>query len=125
MIFNAIIPIRKKDIFKKNNQELFFYEKSLREYTIDHLTNSKNINNIFISYDEEIIKQMLSGLDTNDYMPIIIKNRKKAIREGYLMLEENDIMLIAGKGHENYQEINKTRIPFSDIHEVKQLINLK
>ena len=74
---------------------------------------------------EEIIKQMLSGLDTNDYMPIIIKNRKKAIREGYLMLEENDIMLIAGKGHENYQEINKTRIPFSDIHEVKQLINLK
>ena len=74
---------------------------------------------------EEIIKQMLSGLDTNDYVPIIIKNRKKAIREGYLMLEENDIMLIAGKGHENYQEINKTRIPFSDIHEVKQLINLK
>ena len=60
MIFNAIIPIRKKDIFKKNNQELFFYEKSLWEYTIDHLTNSKNINNIFISYDEEIIKQMIS-----------------------------------------------------------------
>jgi len=48
---------------------------------------------------------------------IAIEDRKEAIIQGSLMLEENDCLVVLGKGHEDTQEINGSKIHFSD-HEV-------
>jgi UDP-N-acetylmuramoyl-L-alanyl-D-glutamate--2,6-diaminopimelate ligase len=50
-------------------------------------------------------------------------DRRKAIKEGIKMLEKGDILLIAGKGHENYQILKDTVIPFNDIEVVKGIFN--
>lgn len=55
---------------------------------------------------------------------IKIPDRKKAIRYAIEIAEKNDIVLIAGKGHEEYQIIGNTKVPFSDRDEVIQAINL-
>ena len=43
-----------------------------------------------------------------------ISDRKQAIRTGVMMAKPGDILLVAGKGHEKYQEINGHRFPFDD-----------
>jgi UDP-N-acetylmuramoyl-L-alanyl-D-glutamate--2,6-diaminopimelate ligase len=43
-----------------------------------------------------------------------ITDRKEAIRSGVMMAKAGDILLVAGKGHEKYQEINGRRYPFDD-----------
>ena len=40
------------------------------------------------------------------------------------LAKQNDIILIAGKGHEKYQEIKGEKIPFDDMHELKQSLNI-
>ena len=52
----------------------------------------------------------------------IIYDRKKAIQEGIKMLKENDILLILGKGHEEYQVIDNKKIFFSDLYTVYDII---
>ncbi len=49
----------------------------------------------------------------------IIEDRRAAIKEAMTSSQENDIVLIAGKGHENYQEINGVKHPFSDVIEAR------
>ena len=65
---------------------------------------SENPNNI--------ISDMLHNLDKFNYE--IILNREKAIIKGIQMLEKNDILLVLGKGHENYQIINGVKYHFDD-----------
>ena len=60
----------------------------------------------------EIIKDMLQNLDNNNYEIEI--NREKAIIKGIQMLKKNDILLVLGKGHENYQIINDIKYDFDD-----------
>lgn len=60
---------------------------------------------------EDIIVDIIPGID-REYSANI--DRKKAIIECLLEMEENEILLIAGKGHEEYQEIKGTKHPFSD-----------
>ncbi|MDC0405511.1 hypothetical protein OAM46_00495 [Gammaproteobacteria bacterium] len=48
---------------------------------------------------------------------IAIEDRREAIIQGSLMLEKNDCLVVLGKGHEDIQEINGSKIYFSD-HEV-------
>ena len=43
-----------------------------------------------------------------------IGSRKKAIKTAIKELESNEILLVAGKGHEEYQEVNNEKIPFGD-----------
>ncbi len=62
--------------------------------------------------EKEIMKDILSGVSKNNYE--VNHNRKDAIHRGLDMLEENDILLILGKGHEDYQIIGKEKIHFSD-----------
>ncbi len=50
---------------------------------------------------------------------VVIEDRKKAIRYGVSLLRRGDILLIAGKGHENYQIIGRSTIPFDDRVEAK------
>ena len=55
---------------------------------------------------------------------IEIANRKKAIHEAILKLNLNDILIIAGKGHEKYQLIKNKKIDFSDYKIAKNYIKL-
>lgn len=59
-----------------------------------------------------IIDEILKGVKTNNYR--VIENREEAIRASIHESKDNAVILIAGKGHENYQEINGVRKHFSD-----------
>jgi UDP-N-acetylmuramoyl-L-alanyl-D-glutamate--2,6-diaminopimelate ligase len=72
---------------------------------------------------ETIIKDMISGLEYNNYEIEI--DRKKAIKKGINKLKNNDVLLILGKGHEEYQIIDDKVIPFSDKKIVLQSIKKK
>ena len=61
---------------------------------------------------KKILKDITCKLDNKNYK--IIVNRKKAIKRGIQMLEKNDILLLLGKGHEDYQIIKNKKYPFSD-----------
>jgi len=71
--------------------------------------------------DEEpqaIINDMLAGLNTQQMKKVItIADRKEAIRTACMMAQPDDVILVAGKGHETYQEINGVKHHFDD-HEV-------
>ena len=60
----------------------------------------------------DILDDMIQNLDKNNYE--IIENRKKAIIKGIQSLEKNDILLVLGKGHENYQLIKNVKYHFDD-----------
>lgn len=59
-----------------------------------------------------IIDEILKGIKANNYR--VHENREDAIRAAILESEDDAVILIAGKGHENYQEINGVRKHFSD-----------
>jgi len=64
---------------------------------------------------ENILKDMMDGLDVIEKKnALIISNRKEAIKAAWQFASTNDIILIAGKGHEKYQEIKGVRYPFDD-----------
>ncbi|QYN48238.1 UDP-N-acetylmuramoyl-L-alanyl-D-glutamate--2,6-diaminopimelate ligase [Apibacter sp. ESL0432] len=72
---------------------------------------------------DEIIQEIETGIEpqnTNKYLSIT--DRKQAIRTAIKMAAPKDIILIAGKGHENYQEINGKHFPFDDIKIAKELL---
>lgn len=60
----------------------------------------------------EIIASVIKGIKKTNYE--VIKDRKKAIQAAIDLAEKGDVVLIAGKGHETYQEINGVNYPFSD-----------
>ena len=60
----------------------------------------------------KILKDIICKLDNKNYK--IIVKRKKAIKNGIQMLSKNDILLLLGKGHEDYQIIKDKKYPFSD-----------
>lgn len=64
----------------------------------------------------KIMQDILSGVTKNNYE--VIQDRKKAIKKGIDMLEKDDILLILGKGHENYQIIGREKIHLNDAEEV-------
>lgn len=68
----------------------------------------------------DIINDIIQKLDKNNYEIEI--NREKAIKKGIQMLKKNDILLILGKGHEDYQIINGVKNHFSDIEVVLKSI---
>lgn len=53
---------------------------------------------------------------------LIIENRKEAIKTACMMLPPGGVLLVAGKGHETYQEINHVRHPFDDREVVKEFL---
>ena len=72
---------------------------------------------------EVIIEEMESGVSPENYKKTIaITNRKQAIKMACQIAETNDIILIAGKGHETYQEVNGERFDFDDLKTVKELL---
>jgi len=73
---------------------------------------------------EDILNQMQAGINPVDAKKTLrISDRKEAIRTAVAFAKEGDIILIAGKGHEKYQEIQGVKHPFDDFEIVKELFN--
>ncbi len=71
---------------------------------------------------QDIINDMLAGLDKKDSQKVIsITDRKEAIRTACMLAQSGDVVLIAGKGHENYQEIKGVKHHFDDKEVVKNI----
>ena len=71
---------------------------------------------------QDIINDMLAGLDQKQMKKVIsIPDRREAIRTACMLAQKDDVILIAGKGHENYQEIKGVKHHFDDkevVHEI-------
>lgn len=69
-----------------------------------------------------IIDEMLEGVEGQYFKKTLsIQDREQAIKTAVSMAEKNDIILIAGKGHETYQEIKGVKYDFDDLKIVKEL----
>ena len=69
---------------------------------------------------------MLAGLDSAQKKKVIsIVDRKEAIRTACMMAQKGDVILIAGKGHETYQEINGVKRHFDDHEVVREIFGLQ
>jgi len=74
---------------------------------------------------DEIIEAMQHGVAPIHYKKTLkITDRKEAIKAAVSMADKNDIIVIAGKGHENYQEIKGTKYSFDDKLIVAEMFNL-
>lgn len=72
---------------------------------------------------QEIINDMLAGLDKEAMRKTVsIADRREAIKAACLLAEAGDVVLIAGKGHEDYQEIKGVKHHFDDKEEVKRIM---
>ena len=73
---------------------------------------------------QDIINDMLAGLDQKQMKKVVsIVDRREAIRTACMMAEKGDVILIAGKGHEDYQEIKGVKHHFDDKEVVKEIFN--
>ena len=73
---------------------------------------------------QDIINDMLAGLDNKQMKKVIsIVDRREAIRTACMMAEKGDVILIAGKGHEDYQEIKGVKHHFDDKEVVREIFN--
>jgi UDP-N-acetylmuramoyl-L-alanyl-D-glutamate--2,6-diaminopimelate ligase len=72
-----------------------------------------------------ILQEVLSGADANDVGRRIFPevDRRTGIRKAIEMAKEGDVVLIAGKGHEDYQIIGREKHPFSDVEVVKEILS--
>ena len=73
---------------------------------------------------QDIINDMLAGLNAQQMKKTIsITDRKEAIRTAYMMAQKGDVILIAGKGHEDYQEIKGVKHHFDDREVVREIFS--
>ena len=93
---------------------------------------AKQSNRVIITSDnprfeepQDIINDMLAGLDQKQMKKVVsIVDRKEAIRTACMMAEKGDVILIAGKGHEDYQEIKGVKHHFDDREVVREIFSL-
>lgn len=73
----------------------------------------------------QIIRDMEGGIGAADKTKVVsIENRREAIKTATLIAKPGDIILVAGKGHENYQEVNGVRHHFDDVEELKECFGI-
>lgn len=73
---------------------------------------------------EHIIDQMEAGVDPKDYKKIMrISNRREAIKTACILLSDDDVLLISGKGHEIYQEEKGVKTEFDDYKVVSEIVS--
>lgn len=73
---------------------------------------------------ESILKQMQNGIEKqNTKKTLSIVDRREAIRTAVALARPGDIVLVAGKGHEKYQEVNGVKYPFDDMGVLKENLN--
>lgn len=75
---------------------------------------------------EDIIREMRAGVGGEYYNKVLsITDRREAIRTAVALAKKGDIILVAGKGHENYQEIKGVKYHFDDVEELTNAFNEK
>lgn len=73
----------------------------------------------------EIIREMQTGVTPSETRKtLVMADREEAIKTACMMAKENDIILIAGKGHEDYQEIKGVKHPFDDRKVVERMLKM-
>lgn len=72
--------------------------------------------------EQQIMNDIIKGINKSNHE--IIFDRKEAIKKGISLLKENDILMILGKGHEDYQIIGKEKQHFSDKEIVLEIISI-
>ena len=71
---------------------------------------------------QDIINDMLAGLEARQMKKVVsIVDRREAIRTACMMADKGDVILIAGKGHEDYQEIKGVKHHFDDREVVREI----
>ena len=74
---------------------------------------------------QEILNQMQQGVKPTDLKKTLsIVDRREAIKTAIALAEANDIILVAGKGHETYQEVRGQRSPFDDKQVLREMFTL-
>ena len=72
-----------------------------------------------------IIEEMKQGVGASNKRKVVaLVNREEAIKTACLLASPNDIILVAGKGHEDYQEIMGKRLPFDDRKVLSEMLTL-
>ena len=75
---------------------------------------------------EAILDDMEAGLTDEDRRRVVrISDRRSALQAAVMMAQPGDIILVAGKGHETYQEVNGVRHHFDDREEMEKLLETK
>jgi len=94
-----------------------------------HIASSMSDRAIFTSDNprsevpEDIIEDMEKGVEPQNYKKTVaVVDRKQAIKIACQLARPNDIILIAGKGHETYQEIKGVKYDFDDMKTVKEIL---
>ena len=73
---------------------------------------------------QDIINDMLAGLGKDDLKKIIsIVDRKEAIKTACMLAQTGDVILVAGKGHENYQDIKGVKHHFDDKEVIREIFD--
>ena len=73
---------------------------------------------------QDIINDMLAGLDEQDMQKTLsIADRKEAIRTACMLAQKGDVILVAGKGHEDYQEIKGVKHHFDDREVIREIMS--
>ena len=72
--------------------------------------------------NNDIIKDILIGMNKTNGKYIIIPDRREAIKYSIINAKDGDIILVLGKGHEDYQEIKGIRYPFDERVIIKDII---
>jgi UDP-N-acetylmuramoyl-L-alanyl-D-glutamate--2,6-diaminopimelate ligase len=74
---------------------------------------------------QDIINDMLAGLDQKQMKKVVsIVDRKEAIRTACMLAQKGDVILIAGKGHEDYQEVKGVKHHFDDREIVREVFGV-
>ena len=75
---------------------------------------------------QDIINDMLAGLDAEQMTKVIsIVDRREAIRAAAMMAQPGDVILVAGKGHEPYQDVKGVKHHFDDHEEIRKAFGLE
>ena len=92
------------------------------------LVAEKNADRVLVTSDnprreiaQAIIDEILAGMTQAE----VEADRATAIRRAVLEASESDVILLAGKGHETYQEIAGIRTPFSDLEQAQLALALR
>lgn len=92
---------------------------------------AKESNKVILTSDnprneepDTILAEMEAGLSPDQKARVLtIEDRAQAIKSALMLAQAGDIVLIAGKGHEKYQEIKGVRTHFDDVEEVQNFLN--
>ena len=92
----------------------------------------KNSNKVILTSDnprneepQDIINDMLAGLSDEQKRNVLsIADRKEAIRTACALANSGDVVVVAGKGHEDYQEIKGVKHHFDDKEVIREIFNI-